>query len=214
MTRRYSEPAPTSYEELYDAYFSNADPKTSRPRVYGATCKFLPNLPEAEREDIISAIFEKCLKAKIIENYDPERAGFGSVFFLVVRSVCANWMRCNQNKPLVRLRGPSIVNREEKSRGDAGRGAVYGEKVMRPVDHAENQTHARRTLIALFEYAEACFENPTCNRDRVLLDVLVHLANGATQMETAERVGVSRATLTKWLTKHLPKKFSGLNEIF
>jgi RNA polymerase sigma factor (sigma-70 family) len=210
MTRRYSELAPTNYTELYDSYFANPDPRTNRTRADGATRKFLPRLSDEEREDVVQSIFEKCLRAKVIENYNPERAGFGSIFYLVSRSVCSNWLRTNENKPLVCRRGATIMPPSDQT---LMKGEVHAESILALQTDATAQLDARRVLADLMDYATACHKDPKCNRDRMLLDVLHLLANGCTQVEAAEVVGVSRNTISKWLTKHLPKKFHGLNDI-
>ena len=210
MTRRYSEAAPSDYTELYENYFSSPDTRTGRSRADGATRKFLPYLPDAEREDVVQSIFEKCMRAEVIENYDSKRAGFGSIFYLVSRSVCSNWIRSNENKPLVCLRGASIAPPNDQT---LKKGEVHVESILEPHADATGQLDARRVLADLMDYATGCKADPKCNRDRMLLDVLLLLANGCSQVEAASVVGVSRNTISKWLTKHLPNKFHGLNDI-
>ncbi len=77
---------PEDYEDLYTYYF-----QPSGSPVRRMVAKKVPYASEEDHEDLIHQVYERMLRFKCLEKFDPMKSSFGWWVFTVVRSVCANY---------------------------------------------------------------------------------------------------------------------------
>ena len=197
---------PEDYEDLYLTYF---DPSQDS-FVRGLTRRYAGSkASESDVEDLLHATFERMLRLKQLEKFDPERGNFGLFLQQIIRSVTYNWHAKSKRTPT--------------SLGTGGRGERYrrGRRSDREGGKAEDEENlillgliaeqpSPEEIVAyaelerrLFEAAEAAgaSENPS-TRDANLEPMLNLLASGIDAKDAAAELGVSPSTITHW-RRHL-----------
>lgn len=193
---------PTDYQDLYETYF---DPSRDT-FVRGLTRRYAGRpADDADVEDLMHLTFERMLRLKSLEKFDPARGNFGLYLQQIIRSVVYNWHKKNGRTPT--LRTPEKNNKRWLSDERFSILFLFEDSILRGLI-SEMPTPEEAAICAelerrLFEAAEAAGSGEDSTlRGGGLAPMLAVLINGGEAKEVAESLGVSSSTITHW-RRHL-----------
>jgi len=182
---------PRSYAEMYAHYFQGSD-----SLALSIAKKFCRYSTDDQIEGFVHDAFERGMKGRVLEGYNPEKANFGGVVYFLVRSICVNYLRGKGRDVQSQARSLTltVAGNEEFSCLD-----FTSEEEVKGSSLVEERVVAEMTVADLEEKTRALSEQGTNKRDKSLYKVVVFLKQGYTPKEVAAELGVTPTTVSNWM---------------
>lgn len=185
---------PSSYEDLYLHYFAD---KVSLGRQL--VRHFIKFTDAEEFEDLVNDSFTRMIGNRILEKFNPEKANFGGAVFFCVRSACVNHLSRRSREPLTGLRGGSIVEDLDSDVPSHTYALSLGMYLESKAPSIEGVLIAEQEVSILRAYVKRRKEKNQNKRDRCISDLVDLLYEGYTELEAAEKLGVTLTTIRNWM---------------
>jgi len=188
---------PKDYADLYQYYIAGDGRGNSL--CHKIIRSILSHSTEDERETLAHDVFERILKSKMLEKFDPNKANFGGVIFFVTRSIVVNHLDRKGRTPLTGLNGGSLVITDPDE--ETFEPGVYNLERLFSADvpDAGNALDAGRVIKSLVTWAKAKYDNPAHKRDSGLYPLIGLLSEGYNPKECGKELGVTPSTVHNWL---------------
>jgi DNA-directed RNA polymerase specialized sigma24 family protein len=158
----------------------------------------VPHSSEDEKDDLVHQVFERMLRFKSLETFDPSRNSFGGWTWLVTRTVCVNFIRSVPRTPTSqRVLNPSFFERLDRQHDLILNGTCdtskldYAPEAWSVGPQQERALEALEVLEVLEDFAED-HENPKA------VELLRLLADGGRGVDVAKDVGICESRVTWW----------------
>lgn len=188
---------PTDYEDLYRYYIAGDGYGNSL--CHKIIRSILSHSTEDERETLAHDVFERLMKSRMLEKFDPEKANFGGVVFFVTRSIVVNHLDRKGRLPLTGLNGGSLVVCDPDE--ETFEPGVYNLERLFSADvpDAGDALDACQVVQSLVQWAKTLYDKPAHRRDASLYPLIGLLSEGYNPKECGQELGVTPSTVHNWL---------------
>lgn len=188
---------PDDYDQLYDHYVIGEGGGDSL--IHMLIRHFVRHATEDERETLAQDVVLRCIEKDVLKLFDPMKANFGGMIFVVARTVCLRFLDRKGREPLTGLYGGTLQDRS-RDEDDFEPGVWNLDQLFLSTDQSavEEEIDVRRFRVKLQNYLEMVKNRAMNRRDREL-PRLVELAElGMSPQEMAKELKVTVSTIHNW----------------